>query len=94
MKLWTELPCSCTRASALKLNSITVRLAIAADDFVRLYSGAAKDVIAEDQEGRLLRFPGNILRSFVSHEGVCGTFTITYEDGGKFVSIERDSTGH
>lgn len=68
---------------------LIVNLNISSDAYLRHYRGSARDVVATTDDGRSVRFPANILRSVVTHDGVCGSFSIEFDDRGKFVSIER-----
>jgi hypothetical protein len=53
------------------------------------YSGAARDIVATTRDGRVVRFPANILRPYVSHDGVHGEFAIEFDANHKFVAIHR-----
>lgn len=68
---------------------ISVQLNINANDFIRLYQGVARDVVAISLDGRNVRFPAAILRPFVSHDGVQGRFVIEFDEAGKFVAVNR-----
>lgn len=69
--------------------SLIIRLAIPAEEFVRLYSGEARDVIALAETGETVRFPGSVLRGEVTHDGVYGRYRLSYDGDGRFVSIAR-----
>ncbi|MET0355299.1 MAG: DUF2835 domain-containing protein [Cellvibrio sp.] len=71
------------------MRSIIVPLKIYPDEFQRLYEGNVKDVSALSIEGLRVRFPANILRPYVTHAGVIGTFAIHFSDENKFHSIEK-----
>lgn len=66
-----------------------VNLHIQPDEYQRLYAGNARDVSARSIDGRSIRFPANILRPFVTHTGISGTFAIYFSDENRFVKIER-----
>jgi len=66
-----------------------VPLSITADAYQRLYSGDARNVLAYDQEGRKIQFPASSLRSFVTHEGIRGTFIIRVDEHNKLAGIHR-----
>lgn len=70
-------------------NALTIRLAISASEFERLYAGKARDVVAVAESGQTVRFPGNILRSYVLHDGVHGRFRIAFDDAGRFIALEK-----
>lgn len=69
--------------------SIVVDLRISADEWLRLYRGEALNVVARARDGRTVRFPAGILRPFVSHDGVYGSFMIEFSQDGKFSRVER-----
>lgn len=64
-------------------------LSIPADDYLRVYQGAAKAVSTLDIYGRRIHFPVNILQPYVKHDGVHGAFAITFDGQNRFKSIER-----
>ena len=70
--------------------AIIVDLAIPADEYVALYKGVVKDVVATARDGRVLRFPANILQRFVTRDGVYGTFTIHFDANNKFQTIVKN----
>lgn len=70
-------------------SSVVVNLAIDADEFLRLYKGTARDVLARATNGQTVRFPANILRPFVTREGVHGRFKITFNANGKLIAIDK-----
>ena len=71
------------------MRSIIVPLKIHADEFQRLYQGNVRDVSARSIEGLSVRFPANILRPYVTHAGIIGTFAIHFSDDNKFQGIEK-----
>lgn len=71
------------------MNSIIVDLHIPADDYVRLYQGAARTVHARSRDGRSVQFPAMILRQFLTHEGISGTFEIQFDANRKFSGVRR-----
>lgn len=71
------------------LKSIIINLAISSEEFQRLYEGSAKDVFARSVDGRSIRFPANILRPFVLHAGIRGTFQIEFDEENRFKAITR-----
>lgn len=71
------------------MNNIYVDLVIAPDEFERLYRGTVSDVVCHSRDGRRIRFPGNILRRFVTREGICGSFCIVFDADMRFVQIEK-----
>ncbi|HSG59904.1 MAG TPA: DUF2835 domain-containing protein [Pseudomonadales bacterium] len=61
------------------------------DEYLRVYQGTARSVLAWDSLGRKISFPVNILQPFISHEGVQGKFRLDFDDQNRFVAIQRIS---
>ncbi len=73
-------------------SDIVIALNISPDEYLRVYQGAAKYVVARSQDGRTIQFPVSILQKFLTHEGIQGVFVIHHDGSNKFVSIERITT--
>ena len=71
------------------VTSIYVDIAITPEEFERLYGGDVTDVLCRSRDGRKIRFPGNILRRFVTREGIRGSFRIDFDREMRFVKIEK-----
>lgn len=71
------------------MNSINIRISIAAEEYLRLYQGSARDVLAMSEDGRRIRFPARILQPYLLHDGVHGRFRIHFDGEHKFQSIEQ-----
>lgn len=69
--------------------SIETRLSISAQEYLLLYKGVARNVLATSVDGRKVQFPAKILQRYVTREGVHGHFLITFDGQGKFQSIAR-----
>ncbi|HEY7773280.1 MAG TPA: DUF2835 domain-containing protein [Marinagarivorans sp.] len=68
---------------------IQVHLSISAREYLLLYKGVARDVLATACDGRKVRFPAKILQPYVTREGVQGRFYIRFSAEGRFISIEK-----
>lgn len=66
-----------------------VVLSIPANVIHSYYNGAVREVAATTVDGRVVRFPANILRPFVTHDGVHGEFEIEFDANHRFVAIHR-----
>jgi hypothetical protein len=69
--------------------ALVVNLVIAPEEYQRLYAGTAQHVSARSIDGRRVQFPANILRPFVTREGIRGRFMIHFSDDNRFESIEK-----
>ncbi len=66
-----------------------VVLHIYPQELIYYYEGAASTVVTKATDGRIIRFPANILRSVVQADGVRGIFELVFDENNKFVSITR-----
>jgi len=71
------------------MSSLVVNLSIAADEYQRMYAGSVSHVAAVSVDGRRVRFPANILRPFVTLEGIQGRFIIRFDRDSRFQGIDR-----
>lgn len=71
------------------MRSLVVNLKIAADDYQRMYSGSVTHVAAVSVDGYSIHFPANILRPFVTLEGIRGRFIIRFDGENRFQAIDR-----
>lgn len=69
--------------------SVVINMVISAAELERWYGGDAQNVLAYSVDGRRVRFPAGILRPYVTHRGVDGTFRIQFDDQGRFQQIEK-----
>jgi hypothetical protein len=69
--------------------AVVVALNIPRDEYLRVYQGSARSVLAWDSLGRKISFPVKVLQPFVSHEGVRGKFRLEFDDENRFTSIVR-----
>ncbi len=68
---------------------IHIDLRISPHRLLYYYEGEVDTVVARATDGRVIRFPANILRSVVQSDGVQGTFELIFDENHKFVSISR-----
>ena len=73
----------------LNMQKICVSLNISPERYLAFYRGTAKIIIATAEDGRRVQFPVNVVRKFVTREGIRGRFVIVFDDQNKFKSIER-----
>jgi hypothetical protein len=71
-------------------NKIEVRLRITYQEYLQYYQGAVKAVVTRDIHGRTVQFPAHVLRTFVGHDGIRGSFTIYTDEHNRFIKIERN----
>ena len=79
------------KTSNTTTKSLVFTLAITPDEFLRLYQGTARNVVTRATNGQTVRFPANILRPFVTRDGVRGRFRISFDVNGKLISVDKIS---
>ena len=72
-----------------QLYQVRFSLRIAPEQMEEYYRGAVDKVAAVAEDGRTIYFPARVLRSFVTHAGVVGSFVMRYDSRGRFHSMER-----
>lgn len=71
------------------MSSVIVDIFISAEEYLKWYGGAATEVYTTSRDGRSVRFPAKILQKYVGHEGIRGTFLISFDENQRFKKIER-----
>jgi len=69
------------------MQAVVVNLSISRDEYLRVYQGVARTVIARDINGRRIAFPVNVLQPYVTHDGVRGRFKIEFDEQHRFKRI-------
>lgn len=71
------------------MQALIIDLHISAQQLLKRYRGQTDTVVARSRDGRTVRFPADILRPFILHDGIHGTFCIHYDAEGHFHRISR-----
>ncbi|NQZ31902.1 MAG: DUF2835 domain-containing protein [Oceanospirillaceae bacterium] len=71
------------------MNRIIIDIRISNDEYLKQYQQANCMVSTVSRDGRSIQFPANILKPFLLHSGISGSFCIFFDSAGKFQSIER-----
>ena len=64
-------------------------LYLSAEQFRRYYQGRVNSVQVKTKCGRNVRFNAEILRKYVSQDGVQGNFVLTLDENHKFISLVK-----
>lgn len=72
-----------------KTNKVRFMLSISQDVLLSYYEGGAQAVVVKSEDGRSIQFPANILRQFVTNNGVHGVFEIEFDENNKFIEMQR-----
>jgi hypothetical protein len=70
-------------------NEVIVDIHVSAEETLRVYEGSARFIYAHALDGRSVKFPVNIMKKFVSLDGIQGRFVIEFDTDKKFKDIRR-----
>lgn len=73
----------------MAVQSMTIDLAIPADELERMYTGSARYVHCRARDGRTVRFPIQHLQPFVTLEGIYGVFVLEFDQQHKFKAMHK-----
>jgi hypothetical protein len=68
---------------------IRFRLNLNYDQYLAVYQGVAKTVIAKADDGRNITFPASNIQRYLSKTGIHGYFEMELTAQNKFVAIKR-----
>jgi hypothetical protein len=71
------------------MNEIIVDLRISSEEYLKVYQAPSRVVSTRARDGRRVQFPATILRPWLLHDGIRGTFRIRFNDAGKLEDIQR-----
>ncbi|MDO6562242.1 DUF2835 domain-containing protein [Amphritea sp. 1_MG-2023] len=71
------------------MQSIIVDISLTTEQYLAHYRQDVKDVVARSRDGRRVRFPSSLLQPYLLHNGIQGSFRISFTETGKFSAIER-----
>ncbi len=69
--------------------TIVIGLNIDSEELLKLYRGSAREVVARSLDGQNIRFPAEVLKPFVTHNGVQGQFALVVDASNKLVDLRR-----
>ncbi len=64
-------------------------ISLPAEEFLRVYQGTANRVLLRSRDGKSVSLPAGRLQPFLTHEGVYGSFELSFDDQGKFIALKR-----
>lgn len=71
------------------MNVIKFSLALPEHELQRYYNGSARNIIVKDYSGKTVRFPINLLRPFVTRDGVYGEFAMSVDKNNKCIELKK-----
>lgn len=71
------------------MDTLLCDITLNADTVSGIYGGRVRYVQALARDGRQVRFPALLLRPFITHQGISGTFAITIDAQHRLQSVQR-----
>ncbi len=71
------------------MQEVILQLSISTAEYLKVYRGQARVVTARALDGRRVRFPADILKPYITRQGIDGIFVISFDDAGKFRSVRQ-----
>jgi len=68
---------------------IRFKIDISSEEYKAYYAGVARNVIVRSLDGKVVQFPANVLRPYLSHTGVKGLFALEYDENNRFSGIRK-----
>ncbi len=69
--------------------AICFQLTLSPEQFLRFYQGTAKNITVKADDGRVINFPMQNVKQFLTHDGIHGYFEMILTHDCKFVSVSR-----
>jgi len=69
--------------------SIAFSIQLSYEKYTAYYKGYAEHVVVTAFDGRKIQFPAEILKPYLTHQGINGTFIIYFDDKNKYQSLQK-----
>lgn len=67
--------------------SVDIKLDLSAEQCRAHYAGAVDSIRTRTLDGRSVMLPSRVLHHIIKPDGVHGIYRVTFDDGGRFLSI-------
>ena len=72
-----------------RLKQVRFSLLISSNAYQAYYRGDAKYIQVTTDQLLKVKMPADIFKRFVTHQGIAGSFVVTYDQDKRFQSIEK-----
>lgn len=69
--------------------SIHFSIKLSYEKYFEFYQGYADQVLVRATDGRKIRFPAEILKPYLTREGINGDFIIHFDRNNKYQSLQK-----
>ncbi len=70
-------------------HTVHFNLNILYDDYLAFYQGAAHSVSVVADDGRRIEFPANLVRRYLTRDGIRGRFELEFDGQHKLIELRR-----
>jgi hypothetical protein len=71
------------------MDALIIDLHMPREQYLTLYTTYIRNVRCVARSGQSVLFPVSVLKPFVTHEGIHGSFLLRFDANNKFRSLER-----
>jgi hypothetical protein len=71
------------------VKEIKFSIALPGQELKRYYEGSARLIVVKDYTGKTIQFSVDLLRDFVTREGVYGEFSMRVDSNNKFIELKK-----
>lgn len=69
--------------------SLLLDVALSAERLRTVYQGRANRILLQSRDGRRVSVPAHHFRTFLTHEGVYGSFELEFSQAGELLGLRR-----
>jgi hypothetical protein len=69
------------------MGSLVVDISLPREQYLQVYQSYVRQVKAVARNGQTVRFPISVLQPFLTHNGIHGSFELTFDSDNKFTGI-------
>lgn len=69
--------------------AVILDINLSAFKYKQMYQGTAKYLVAQSRDGRQVQLPLSIFKSFVTHQGVFGSFEVEFDENRKLIGVRK-----
>lgn len=68
--------------------SLVVDIRLPREEYLKVYQSYVRQVKTVARNGQTVRFPISVLQPFLTHNGIYGTFELSFDGNNKFIGID------
>jgi hypothetical protein len=77
------------RCKGVSMPTLVFDIALSAERLRVVYQGRARRILVQSRDGRSVSVPAHHFRSFLTHDGIYGSFELEFSPTGELLSLRR-----